>query len=1487
MKGHSILAVWSLVLILTMPSLFASRPLPTSAPAEDILTPPSASARTVFVENVGQIADPGILFSLSTGAIRFSEDSILVRVSSQAETASVVRISFEGAHPTAVQGLELAVQRNHYMIGNNPSEWQSDVRTFHGLEYRGLYPGIDLRYRASGDGVKYELELAAGADPSRIRLLYEGIEGLAITAGGDLDVRTAGGDLRDTAPVAIQDGTYIACRFAIVGPASVGFACEGQNRSRPFTIDPLLFATYLGGSDQETARAVAVDGSGNVYTAGETYSFDFPVTPGAYNRTRQTPTDAFIAKFDPSGRTLLYATFLGGSGSDAAYALAVDAAGDAFVGGLTFSSNFPTTPGAFRRAFAGAESGFVTKLDANGAALVYSTFVGGSVADAVFGLTVDGAGNAFVTGPTGSTDFPVTPGAYQTTYGGSLQDGFAAEVNPLGSALVFATFLGGVQIDEGTAIAVDGAGNVYVTGNTLSMNFPTTVGAFDTVLSGSSDAFLSKLSADGTTLAYSTFLGGGGSDSGAAVAVDRNGSAFVLGATASINFPATPGAFDTTCGTDGNCDFDGSQPYYDTYVAKVNASGANLDYATYLGGASHDDPGGIAVDANDRATVAGYTRSTDFPATPGADNTTFLGGLSDGFVTRLNATGSGLVYSTFLGGAATDEIHGLALDSAGIAAVGGSTNSTDFRATPGAFQTTFAGAVDAFVARLALAFPLSLATIPSGLQILVDGAPGTAPYPYFCEPGSTHILQAPTPQIAGSTRYALRSWSDGGLATHAVTCTAPDTLTATYDITDYEISVATVPSGLQVQVDGVPHPATYSFWCSVASSHTLFAPSPQTAGPTQYTFLSWSDAGAQLHSIACNAALTYAANFATQYQVTVTATPAACQVLVDGVSFAPPATFWWADGSTHVISVPSPQGGPSTRYVFSSWSDSGAQTHSVVASGPATYTATCLTQNNVTVLTTPLGFMLLVNGTSVSSPFSFWCDSNSNATLDVPSPQGAGPTRYVFATWSDAGPKLHVISCSTSATYTATFTVEHLTNLDTVPTGLVITLDGINRTAAYSFWCPEGTTHQLDAPSPQGAGPTRRTFLAWADGGPRLRTIACTQPSNYSASFATEYLITTATSPPNLLVTVDGVTTNAPVSNWWADGSTHAIAAPSPQGSGGTRSSFFTWSDGGAQAHNVTATAGATITATFLLEHQVTFDSAPAGLKVLVSGTEYVTPVTLWLTSGSAWTLDATNVQNGSAGVRYVWSSWSDGGGPSHSITISGPTTLTAAFSTEYFLALRSPRGNPWCDGNLTATGCWYSANISAGFSVNSTVPAAVGVQYVFLRWVGDLNSANPNGYGYIAKMDGPKTESAEWGTQYYLQVITSLGVAIGEGWYDAGSRAPFRVNATEVTGTDGVRYRFSGWSGNYTGAAADGTVLMDGAKTVIAHWAPIPFFESAWWLFLLPAVAAILILIFLAWRRRKKGRKEAALRAEEESAETQQAGSLELDDELDLHTSA
>jgi hypothetical protein len=534
----------------------------------------------------------------------------------------VVKATFVGANANPiVVGKERMDYKCNYFIGHDPDEWHTDVPNYRVVIYEEVYDGIDLKYYGNGRQMEYDFIVSPGADVSLIKIEYEGVESVSINYKGELVVKTNWGEVIEQRPVIYQidnsSRVTVAGEYSLKGANSFGFELSGYNPALPLVIDPVLsYSTYLGGSFHDYGRAIAVDGLGNAYITGSTYSTDFP-TEGAYQRTYHGLDDAFVTKLSSSGNGLVYSTYLGGSHGDDGRAIAVDGSGSAYITGGTYSADFPTE-GEFQ-SDQGSADVFVTKLSSSGNSLVYSTYLGGSTFDYGMAIAVNGLGNACITGQTNSTDFP-NKAAYQGTCNGA-DDAFVTKLNSSGSGLVYSTYIGGNAIDRAFGLALNGSGNAYITGYTTSADFPTK-GAYQTD-QGSTDAFVTKLKSSGNGLVYSTYMGGRGSDYAYDIAVDVSGNAHITGMTNSTDFQIE-GAHQST--------FQGG--WQDGFVTKLNNSGSGLAYSTYLGGSNSDRGENIAVDGSGNAYITGQTNSTDFP-TEGAYQTTFQGG-PDAFVTKFS-----------------------------------------------------------------------------------------------------------------------------------------------------------------------------------------------------------------------------------------------------------------------------------------------------------------------------------------------------------------------------------------------------------------------------------------------------------------------------------------------------------------------------------------------------------------------------------------------------------------------------------------------------------------------------------------------------------------------------------------------------------------------------------------------------------------------------------------------------------------------------------
>ncbi len=637
-------------------------------------------------------------------------------------TDAVLQMRLSGARPDPIISGENELPGTaNYFRGNDPEKWTTNVPTFEKVRYQNVFDGVDLVYYGNQGQLEYDFVVAAKADPYLIHLTFDGARRISVDQlNGDL-VLTLGkgaGEVRFRTPVAYQQEAgdqskhLIAANYVVDSQNRVSFALGPYDHSKTLLIDPTLsYSTYLGGASNDYGTGIAVDNAGNAYVTGYTNSANFPITSGSFQTTcgggcSGTSVDAFVTKLDPTGSFLVYSTYLGGVGNDYGNGIAVDAAGDAFIVGQTFSSTFPTTAGAFQTSCSGGScssgDAFITELNPSGSALVYSTYLGGKSVNLGNGIALDSAGDAYVVGYTQSTNFPVTHGAYKTTCTCSkFTDIFVTELNPSGSALIYSTYLGGSLQDVAYAIALDPSNNAYLTGYTQSTDYPTTPGAFQSSSGAKITGFVTALNSTGSGLVYSTYLGGNTTGTtpcetcGTSIAVDSSGSAVATGLTAESNFPTTPGAYQTV--------FKSGASGHDAFITKLNPAGTALVFSTYLGGSKDDGVTGVAIDGTGNIWLRGNTESTDFPITPGAYQTT-LGGSFDAFVAELNPAGSSLLYSSYLGGSGTEyggATRMLALDhhSPPNVYLTGYTDSTNFPTIAGSVQTTLAGVNDAFVSK--------------------------------------------------------------------------------------------------------------------------------------------------------------------------------------------------------------------------------------------------------------------------------------------------------------------------------------------------------------------------------------------------------------------------------------------------------------------------------------------------------------------------------------------------------------------------------------------------------------------------------------------------------------------------------------------------------------------------------------------------------------------------------------------------------------------
>jgi uncharacterized protein (TIGR03437 family) len=673
-----------------------------------------------FEVNRGQASTEVRFLSRGNGYILFLAPSGTTLVS----RGVVLHMKLAGANRLPhISGLDELPGRSNYFIGGDPKKWHTNVPTFAKIRYAEVYSGIDLIYYGNRRQLEYDFVVAPGADPDVIHFAIAGAQETRIDKHGDLAIRAGDRVIQWKKPVVYQDTKggrrMVQGGYRRDAGALVGFEIGDYDRSKPLVIDPILstvFSTYLGGSAPDGASGVAVDAAGNVYVAGYTDSSDFPARNAIQPALNGSPSDVFVTKFSPGGKQLLYSTYVGGSGQNFGYGIAVDAAGYAYVTGATTSGDFPAIH-SIQQIAAGSTHCFALKLNPSGSALIYSTQFGGTPdvpplglalddRDQSWAIAVDASGNAYVAGETPSKDFPVV-NAIQPASAGDF-DAFVAKINPTGDQFIYSTFLGGTSSDGAKSIAVDASGNVYVAGSTNSADFPV-ANAFQTAPKNqNATGFVAKLNASGSGLVYSTYLGGSGSDIALGIAVDGSGDAYVTGETSSVDFP-TVNAFQPFLA--GHQSAGAVLPQGNAFITKFDATGSSLIYSTFLGGSGGVSPLGgvgdtgnsIALDASGSAYVTGITGSSDFPlAAPLPPEVAGDPGVM--FVAKLSPAGNALVFGSYFGGHFDGFIAGIgaaAVDSAGHVYVVGTTTATTFPAI-NAVQPHYAGNLDAIVAEFDL-----------------------------------------------------------------------------------------------------------------------------------------------------------------------------------------------------------------------------------------------------------------------------------------------------------------------------------------------------------------------------------------------------------------------------------------------------------------------------------------------------------------------------------------------------------------------------------------------------------------------------------------------------------------------------------------------------------------------------------------------------------------------------------------------------------------
>ncbi|MGA2297359.1 MAG: SBBP repeat-containing protein, partial [FCB group bacterium] len=622
----------------------------------------------------------------------------------------VVKMSLVNQSPTSQNkfiGIDKQETYYNYFIGNDSTKWASFVPLYKKVLIQNETSGINTRYYFDDGKIRYDLIIAPGKNPSEIAfdcdLGNDSQYTKYINENGELVLKTSLGEIIQGKIYAYQEingqRKEIPCNFKINIDNTIAFNLDYYNKEFPIIIDPLIYSTYIGGSQFEYSYKITNDANGNAFITGiSVYNpSDFPITPGAYQNTFNNYENIFVTKLNPTGSALIFSTFIGGSISDRANGIAIDSYANIYISGSSSSHDYPVTSGAFQTKFGGYNTldywtAIVTKLNSTGSALIYSTYIGGNNQDAACGIVIDKNENVFISGITNSQNFPVTIGAFQKKIRSFDPNdsfcGFVTKLNSTGSDLIYSTYIGGEVGEYVNDMTMDTSGNIFITGCSWSKNFPVTKGTFQTNLRGDYNTFISKLNSTGTALIYSTYIGGSYCDEALGITIDLNGNAYITGNIQSDDFPVTKGAFQTT-----------RAGYSDANITKLSADGKNLIFSTYFGGGYNDMAQNIALDSSGNIYITGSTGSDNFPTTIGAFQTIYHGN-NDVFVTKFNPSCTQIIYSTFLGGSDFDYAHGLSLDNSGHAFITGWTFSNDYPVTPNIFQNLLHGNNDAFVTKL-------------------------------------------------------------------------------------------------------------------------------------------------------------------------------------------------------------------------------------------------------------------------------------------------------------------------------------------------------------------------------------------------------------------------------------------------------------------------------------------------------------------------------------------------------------------------------------------------------------------------------------------------------------------------------------------------------------------------------------------------------------------------------------------------------------------
>lgn len=658
------------------------------------------NTKVPWVENYGQwTAEVLYVASTFTGNIIVNKTKdIIYALPVDSTSGYVLKEKFIGIAKRNITKVPIGEKRNktlfNYFIGNDESAWKTNVPAYEVLNLGEIWEGIELKLNAYNDNVEKLFYVKPHVNPSTIQIELEGAKQLSVSKNGNLVVSTPAGEIRYSTPVAYQwingKKQIVSVEYKINDEVknAYSFIVEDYDPNFELIIDPLIASTFIGDGGNDWGNAISVDESGNVFITGYAWSDNFPTTPGTYSESFNGVKDAYISKFSNDLSTLLASTFIGGNSWDNGLSVVIDSTGEVIISGATGSANFPIPGVSYDNTFNGGSNDvFVCKLSNDLSSIIASTYIGGGDDDYGYDLTLDQAGNIFVTGRTESTDYPII-GGFDVDFNGGFEDVFVSKLNNSLSSLLASTYIGGSSDEGADAIVTDKDGNVFISGFTYSGDFPMAGMSYDSTHNGSGDIFIAKLNNQLSLLSSATFIGGSNFEESHAMALDSSQNLFITGYTGSSEYPSTQGVFDTS--------FNG---HHDAIITKINNDLSEILASTFIGGSDDDDCYGLVIERAENVFITGISFSTDYPVTSNAFDDTHNGD-RDIFVSRFSFDLSSLIESTYLGGTDNDWALDLAIDDAGSVFVGGGTYSGDFPIQGSSYDDSFNGGEDAIIAKI-------------------------------------------------------------------------------------------------------------------------------------------------------------------------------------------------------------------------------------------------------------------------------------------------------------------------------------------------------------------------------------------------------------------------------------------------------------------------------------------------------------------------------------------------------------------------------------------------------------------------------------------------------------------------------------------------------------------------------------------------------------------------------------------------------------------